>query len=108
LKPYGSIRRRLFFQLAGVAALLSLAFFLVVQSVAERAAEGTQDDILGASATAIADSLRSEEGGITLDLPYSALSMLGTVSEDRVLACAAKKAGSRWICPIRPCRCWAR
>lgn len=84
MKPYGSIRRRLFFQLAGVAALLSLAFFLVVQSVAERAAEGTQDDILGASATAIADSLRSEEGGITLDLPYSALSMLGTVSEDRV------------------------
>ena len=79
-----SIRRRLFFQLAGVAALLSLAFFLVVRSVAERAAEGTQDDILGASATAIADSLRSEEGGVTLDLPYSALSMLGTVSEDRV------------------------
>ncbi len=84
MTPHASIRRRLFFQLAGVAALLSLAFFLVVRNVAERAAEGTQDDILGASATAIADSLRSEEGGITLDLPYSALSMLGTVSEDRV------------------------
>jgi two-component system, OmpR family, sensor histidine kinase TctE len=80
----GSIRRRLFYQLAGVAALLSLAFFLVVRGVAERAAEGTQDDILAASATAIADSLRSEAGGVTLELPYSALSMLGTVSEDRV------------------------
>lgn len=79
-----SIRRRLFFQLAGVAALLSIAFFLVVRGVAERAAEGTQDDILSASATSIADSLRSEQQGVTLELPYSALSMLGTISEDRV------------------------
>lgn len=71
-----SIRRRLFFQLAGVAALLSLAFFLVLRSVAERAAEGTQDGILSASATAMADSLRSVADGVTLDLPYSALSML--------------------------------
>ncbi|ASP21119.1 sensor protein QseC [Antarctobacter heliothermus] len=79
-----SIRRRLFFQLAGVAALLSLAFFLVLRSVAERAAEGTQDGILSASATAMADSLRSVADGVTLDLPYSALSMLGSVGQDRV------------------------
>ncbi|MBD3677349.1 MAG: sensor histidine kinase N-terminal domain-containing protein [Rhodobacteraceae bacterium] len=84
MKLRGSIRRRLFFQLAGVAALLSVAFFLVLREVAEGAAEGTQDEILAASATAIADSLRSESGGVTLDLPYSALSMLGTVSQDRV------------------------
>lgn len=80
----GSIRTRLFVQLALVAAVLSLAFFLVVRGVAERAAEGTQDDILSASATAIADSLRSEDGGVSLDLPYSALSMLGSINEDRV------------------------
>lgn len=84
MRPLGSIRGRLFLQLAGVAALMSLTFFLVVRGVAESAAEGTQDDILAASATAIADSLRSEHGGVTLDLPYSALSMLGTVGEDRV------------------------
>lgn len=84
MKPHGSIRRRLFFQLAGVAAILSLVFILVVRSVAERAAEGTQDDILTASATAIADSLRSKGTGVTLDLPYSALSMLGTINQDRV------------------------
>ncbi|WP_421701091.1 sensor histidine kinase N-terminal domain-containing protein [Aliiroseovarius sp.] len=84
MSPLGSIRGRLFLQLAGVAALLSLAFFLVVRGVAESAAEGTQDDILAASATAIADSLRSEDEGVTLDIPYSALSMLGTVGEDRV------------------------
>lgn len=80
----GSIRRRLFFQLAGVAALMSLTFFLVLRSVAERAAEGTQDGILAASATAMADSLRNVADGVTLDLPYSALSMLGSVGQDRV------------------------
>ena len=79
-----SIRGRLLLQLVGIAALLSLAFFLIVRAVAEQAAEGTQDDILLASATAIADSLRSENGEVTLDLPYSALSMLGTISQDRV------------------------
>lgn len=84
MRAHGSIRRRLFYQLALVAALLSLAFFLVVRAVAERAAEGTQDDILAASATAIADSLHSDNDGVTLELPYSALSMLGTINEDRV------------------------
>ncbi len=84
MTSHGSIRQRLFFQLAGVAAVLSVAFFLVVRGVAERAAEGTQDDILAASATAIADSLRSEVDGVSLELPYSALSMLGTVGQDRV------------------------
>lgn len=79
-----SIRRRLFFQLAAVAALLSLAFFLVVRELAEQAAEASQDDILAASATSIADSLNSEAEGITLDLPYAALSMLGTINQDRV------------------------
>lgn len=80
----GSIRRRLVFQLAIVAALLSLAFFLVVRGVAERAAEDTQDNILAASATAIADALHSDRGQVTLELPYSALSMLGAISQDRV------------------------
>lgn len=84
MKVQGSIRRRLFFQLAGIAALLSLTFFLTLREVAERTAEGTQDSILAASATAIADSLRSDDGNVSLELPYSALSMLGTVSEDRV------------------------
>lgn len=80
----GSIKRRLALQLAAIAALLSLAFFLSVRAVAERAAEDTQDNILAASATSIADALYTETGQIRLELPYSALSMLGTISEDRV------------------------
>lgn len=80
----GSIRRRLFLQLAAIAALLSVALFLVMRTLAASAAEDTQDGILAASATSIADALRSEDGAITLDMPYSALSMLGTINEDRV------------------------
>ncbi len=79
-----SIRRRLVLQLAAIAALLSLAFFLGVRAVAERAAADTQDNILAASASSIAEALYSERGKIRLDLPYSALSMLGTISQDRV------------------------
>ena len=80
----GSIRARLILQLAGIAALLSLAFFLTLRTVAEQAATDTQDNILAASATSIADAAYSEGGAIRLDLPYSALSMLGTISQDRV------------------------
>ncbi|MBW4707267.1 sensor histidine kinase N-terminal domain-containing protein [Roseobacter sp. YSTF-M11] len=80
----GSIRRRLLVQLALVAALLSLAFFLSLRVVAERATEATQDNILAASATAIADAVYSDAGDVRVEIPYSALSMLGTVSEDRV------------------------
>lgn len=80
----GSIGRRLVFQLSVIAAILSLTFFLVVRGVAEQAAASTQDNILAASATSIADALYSERGAIRLELPYSALSMLGTISEDRV------------------------
>lgn len=80
----GSIRRRLTLQLAAIAVLLSVAFFLIVRGVAEQAAGQTQDQILAASATSIADALRSEKGQVQLELPYSALSMLGSVSEDRV------------------------
>jgi len=80
----GSIRRRLTIQLFVVAAILSLAFFLIVRAVAGQAASETQDNILAASATSIADSLYSDRGSIKLELPYSALSMLGTISEDRV------------------------
>ncbi len=79
-----SIRRRLVFQLSVMAALLSIVFFIAVRSVAEQAAADTQDNILAASATSIADALYSERGQVRVELPYSALSMLGTISEDRV------------------------
>ena len=84
LNPSGSIRRRLVVQLALITALLSVAFFLAIRVVAERAATDTQDDILAASATSIAEAVYSDRGDVRLELPYYAISMLGTISEDRV------------------------
>lgn len=79
-----SIRRRLVIQLSIIAALLSIVFFFAVRSIAEQAAANTQDNVLAASATSIAEALYSERGMVRVELPYSALSMLGTISEDRV------------------------
>ncbi len=84
IREIGSIRQRLTFQLLAVAAILSLLLYVAVRTFANQAAEDTQDEILAASATAIADELRSERDKVTLDIPYSSLSMLGAISDDRV------------------------
>ena len=80
----GSIQRRLAVQLSLVAGILSFGLFMLIQVVAETAAVDTQDKILRASAISIADSLYAENGKVRLELPYAALSMLGTISQDRV------------------------
>ena len=84
MKSTGSIGRRLTLLLAGVAALLSVLSWWMVTSLARQAAERTQDNVLAASVSTIAETLRSEQGEIRLELPYSAFSMLGAISEDRV------------------------
>ena len=79
-----SLRRRLLIQLLLVAALLSALLYFAVRSVADKAAEATLDNILGASTTSIAEQLRSSNDEILVDIPYSAFSMLGAISEDKV------------------------
>ncbi len=79
-----SLRRRLLGQLLLVFAGLAVLLYLSVQAVAGRAADATQDNILGASAIAIAEQVRVVAGAITVDLPYAALEMLGLAGEDRV------------------------
>ncbi len=80
----GSISRRLTLQLAVIAAFLALLSWGMVRSFSQQAAEQTQDNILAASATAIAEELRSEAGEIRLEIPYAAFSMLGAINEERV------------------------
>lgn len=80
----GSIRRRLTLQLVGSAAILTTALFFIVQGFARDLAEQSQDNILVASAQSILESTAVHDGGITADIPYSALAMLGNVSDDRV------------------------
>lgn len=84
LTARGSIRRRLTVQLLSSAALLTVVLFFIVQSFARQLAEESQDNILAASATSILDSATVQDGEISIDIPYSAFSMLGNVSDDRV------------------------
>jgi len=79
-----SIGERLTLLLAGVAAALSLLSWGMVTSLATQAAAKTQDNVLAASTTTIAETLRSEQGEVRLELPYAAFAMLGAISEDRV------------------------
>lgn len=79
-----SIRRRLTLLLAAVAALLSVLSWAMVTALAREAAQRTQDNVLAASITTIAETLRSEQGEIRLELPYAAFAMLGAISEDSV------------------------
>ncbi len=88
-----SLRRRLLGQLLLVFSGLAVLLYLSVQAVAGRAADSTQDTILGASAIAIAEQVRVAEGELTVDLPYAALEMLGLAGEDRVFYRIATSGG---------------
>lgn len=84
IKDTGSLRRRLIFQLLLAVAILSLVLYFTVRVIAERAAETTQDNILGASVVSIIDEVRVVNDEISINIPYSSLSMLGSVTDDRV------------------------
>ena len=81
---HGSLRRRLLLSLLASAAVLAIVVYFVVQSVARQVAQESQDNVLTASALSILDSARLNGGEISIDLPYSALSMLDSISDERV------------------------
>jgi len=80
----GSIRRRLSVLLTIVAGIIAIFLFFLIQSVARQIAQSSQDNILLASAISIVDSSRFNKGEFSIDLPYSSLSMLDTVTDERV------------------------
>ncbi|MEL6958014.1 MAG: sensor histidine kinase [Pseudomonadota bacterium] len=81
---HGSLRRRLLFSLLAGAVVLTVGVYFAVLSVARQVAQESQDNVLSASAISILDAARYSGGEIVVDLPYSALSMLGGVSDERV------------------------
>lgn len=80
----GSIRQRLLVLLLIGAAALAILLYVVVQSVAQQVARESQDNVLASSARSVLDSARSIGGQINIDLPYAALSMLDSVTDERV------------------------
>lgn len=81
---HGSIRRRLLVLLLAGSAVLAVLLYFVVLSVTRQVAQQSQDNVLAASAMSILSSARVVNGEITIDLPYSALSMLDSVTDERV------------------------
>lgn len=79
-----SIRRRLVFLLLMGSATLAFLLYFVVQSVARQAAQESQDNILAASAVSILDGVKLVDGQTDVDMPYSSLSMLDSVTDERV------------------------
>lgn len=80
----GSIRRRLTVLLLSSAAALAVILYFVFQNFARQLVEESHDNILAASVIAILDAAAVREGSVTIDIPYSAFSMLSTVTDDRV------------------------
>lgn len=79
-----SLRRRLIVQLIALSAALALILYVAVRVGAERASEATLDGILGAATIAIAEELRSVEGGAELELSPGTFSMLAAMGEERI------------------------
>ncbi|WP_323037139.1 sensor histidine kinase [Pararhodobacter sp.] len=71
-------------QLIALSAVLALILYIAVRVGAERASEATLDGILGAATLAIAEELRSVEGGAELELSPGTFSMLAAMGEERI------------------------
>jgi len=84
VKTSGSLRRRLTLQLVGSAAVLAAILFLTVFGIARKVAGEAQDNTLTASVTSILETISVQGGALSIDIPYAALSMLGSVSDERV------------------------
>ena len=80
----GSIRRRLTLQLLTSAAILAVILFLIVSSFARQISAESQDRILSASVASILDAVSVASGEVSVDIPYSAFTMLDNPSDDRV------------------------
>jgi len=79
-----SLRRRLVVQLLALAAVLAVLLFAAVRFSAERASEATLDAILGAATIAMAEEIRSAEGGAVIDLSPGTFSMLAAMGDERI------------------------
>lgn len=77
IRPEGfSIRRRVFLLALLALACASVALFFVLRAYAHSAAEQAFDRLLGASALTIAGSVQIDDGGVTVEPPFSSLAML--------------------------------
>ncbi len=79
----GSLRNTLMVSLIGGAVVLAVILYLVVRTYAAQIAQSTQDRILSASITSILDAAAIRNDTLSVELPYSAFSILSTQADDR-------------------------
>jgi len=79
-----SMRRQLIAQLVASSAILAAVLIFLFQGFARQFAEESLDNVLMASTTSILESVTERNGAVSVDIPYAALAMLGSVSDDRV------------------------
>ncbi|MQQ09669.1 HAMP domain-containing protein [Epibacterium sp. SM1979] len=79
----GSLRNTLMISLIGGALVLAVILYLVVRTYAAQIAQSTQDRILSASVTSILDAAAIRNEALSVELPYSAFSILSTQADDR-------------------------
>src|SRR5258707_10500348 len=78
-----SIKRDILLGAIGLLVVLGAGLFLYVRNFSLNAADTAFDRVLAASALSIADSIRVEEGHLTLELPLASLEILGAARENR-------------------------
>ncbi len=88
-----SLRGRLLALLGSAFLLLALGLYFGTRTIAENAADLTQDHTLAASLNAVAEQLSVVNGEITVDLPYAALALLGASGDDRVFYRVSREPG---------------
>lgn len=80
-----SLRRRLLIWLLASTALLGVVALADTWREALLTAQGVSDRVLAGSAMAIAERVSvDEDGGLEVDIPYSALEMLASTAQDQV------------------------
>ena len=78
-----SIKRDILLGAIALLAILGIGLFLYVRNFSLNAADTAFDRVLAASALSIADSIRVEDGHLTLELPLASLQILGAARENR-------------------------
>ncbi|HEX7921002.1 MAG TPA: sensor histidine kinase N-terminal domain-containing protein [Bradyrhizobium sp.] len=82
-RPQTSIKRDILLGAISLLAILGVGLFGYVRNFSLNAADTAFDRVLAASAFSIADSIRAEDGKLTVELPLASLEILGAARETR-------------------------
>ncbi|MGN1288051.1 MAG: sensor histidine kinase N-terminal domain-containing protein, partial [Bradyrhizobium sp.] len=82
-RPQTSIKRDILLGAISLLAILGVGLFLYVRNFSLNAADTAFDRVLAASAFSIADSIRVDDGNLTVELPLASLEILGAARETR-------------------------